>query len=200
MTTLTLGNFTFEHAEIPSYVNFGGEQMLSVHQLIGGKRIIDSLGASDSTISWSGLFTGIDALNRSQYIDTLRKNGGQLPLTYDNFSYIVMIKSFDAKYMRGYWIPYTITLEVVADLTTPVVVALPAGYLDTIFNLIAAALDIALLVENPSISSALALLNTALVGIPDLLAATSAQIQSLITGAQAVSESIQNAINDIGGG
>ena len=50
MIALTLGGVVFADFEIPDSINFGGEQVLSVHQLPGGTRVIDALGPSDAEI------------------------------------------------------------------------------------------------------------------------------------------------------
>jgi hypothetical protein len=42
--TLTLGGVVFADFEIPDSISSGGEQMLTVHKLPGGNRIIDALG------------------------------------------------------------------------------------------------------------------------------------------------------------
>jgi len=37
---------------------FGGAQMMAIHKLIGGQRVIDTLGPDDENISWTGRFVG----------------------------------------------------------------------------------------------------------------------------------------------
>ena len=60
--TLLLGPVAFQDFEVPCGVNFGGRQRLALHRLPGGSRVIDALGRDDAQISFSGIFSGSDAL------------------------------------------------------------------------------------------------------------------------------------------
>jgi hypothetical protein len=169
MTTfLTLGPVTFANFEVPERINFGGAQALSVKQLVGGARIIDAMGRIDNDISWSGLFFGSTAMYRAQYLDTLRTQGAPLPLTFANFNYSVVIKEFSCSFERTYQMPYRITCTVIQDLNKPISMLLPVGYNDAINNIMTEANDLALLIANPSISSAMALLSAAIQAIPSI--------------------------------
>ena len=116
---LQLDELQFEDVEVPQEINFGGTQNLVKHDLIGGTRVIDAMGAFSAPISWSGLFRGETALERARYIDNLRAEGRQVLLTWGEFRYQVVISEFRASYQRAYQIPYSITLEVVKDETKP---------------------------------------------------------------------------------
>lgn len=154
-TKLILGDFTFDHAEIPERINFGGEQSLVVNKFVGGGRVIDCMGRDDDDISWSGWFIGTNALDRAHYLDQLRASGNQLTFKYFDFYYSVVIKSFKANLEKYYQIPYTISLAVIQDLSNPILVPPTAGFLDSIFDLITEALDIAQMIEYPNITVAL---------------------------------------------
>ncbi len=117
---LTLGDFIFQNSEIPQVMPFGGDQHLVRHDLVGGGRIIDAMGRSDAALEWSGIFLGQTAVTRAKYLDGLRIAGAQLKLTWHQFAYMVVIRSFHAPFERFYKIPYTISCEVVQDLTKPV--------------------------------------------------------------------------------
>lgn len=54
---LVLGPIAFADFEIPERIRFGGNQRLAVHQLPGGRRVVDALGRDDGEICWSGVFT-----------------------------------------------------------------------------------------------------------------------------------------------
>lgn len=116
---LTLDDFTFQDAEIPEQITFGGEQKLAVHRLVGGSRVVDAMGRDDGALEWSGLFLGTDAVRRARHLDGLRISGRALDLTWSEFSYKVVVKSFRAPFERFYKIPYTISCEVVQDNSTP---------------------------------------------------------------------------------
>lgn len=154
-TNLILGDFTFNHAEIPERINFGGEQSLAINKFVGGGRVIDCMGRDDDDISWSGWFIGTNALDRAHYLDRLRANGDQLVFKYFDFYYSVVIKSFKANLEKYYQIPYTISLAVIQDLSNPVLVPPTAGFLDSIFDLISEASDIAQMIEYPNIDVAI---------------------------------------------
>ena len=112
---LLLGPIGFKDFEIPANIGFGGEQRLAVHKLLGGARVIDALGRDDTEITFNGIFSGSDATLRARGLDVLRAQGLPLPLTWDVFFYMVVIRSFEADYRSGWWIPYRIACTVVRD-------------------------------------------------------------------------------------
>jgi hypothetical protein len=123
-TTLTLSsdsvNFEFARYEIPEHIDFGGEQRLTVHELVGGTRIIDAMGASPKPIEWTGFFVGENALDRALYLDGLRAAGAPLTLAWSALVFDVVIKSFTCEFQRYYRLPYSIACEVVQDRTNPI--------------------------------------------------------------------------------
>lgn len=117
----------FADFELPQVMQFGGEQLLEVHQLMGGRRIIDALGPSDAPLSWSGVFLTSSGLKRARFCDTLRRTGEQCTLTWDEFSYTGVVSKFEADYTRaGLYVPYKITLTVAED-QTGLITALPTA-------------------------------------------------------------------------
>jgi len=112
---LLLGPVSFQGFELPGRIDFGGEQRLAVHVLPGGARVIDALGRDDADISWEGYFSGGDAADRARLLDAMRATGSVLPLAWDAFCYLVVIRSFDAAYVKTNWVPYRISCTVVAD-------------------------------------------------------------------------------------
>jgi len=113
--SLSLGDVTFTNMEIPEKINFGGKQRVSVQPLIGGGRVISVLGIDDGEISFSGIFSGLDAASRAQVLDVARALGATLPLVWDSFFYSVVISEFTAEYRKPTLIPFTIHCEVVSD-------------------------------------------------------------------------------------
>ena len=114
-TVLILGPVAFRNFEIPERVNFGGAQRLAIHRLPGGSRVIDTLGRDDAEICFAGTFTGADATTRARALDELRALGSVLPLTWDVFTYSVVIREFAAAYERPGWIPFRIACTVLRD-------------------------------------------------------------------------------------
>lgn len=112
---LILGPVVFDGFEIASGVAFGGGQRLVVHDLPGGRRVVDALGRQDMTIGFQGFFSGSDATLRARMVDELRASGVLLPMTWDVFFYSVVIREFVADYQCGWWIPYRLECLVVRD-------------------------------------------------------------------------------------
>ncbi len=111
-------SISFLETELPQQITWGGTHLLSVHQLIGGRRILDSLGPSDAPLAWSGVFLTSSAVDRARFCDTLRRTGEPCTLQWGDFSYSGVVQSFSADYTRGgLYVPYRITLEVAEDKT-----------------------------------------------------------------------------------
>jgi nucleoid-associated protein YgaU len=123
-TTLTLntpqGPFQFAGAEVPEQINFGGAQMLCTHKMIGGLRIVDALGPDDAPLAWSGIFLYEGAAERARFLDYVRRSGLTCTLTWGVFQYAVIVSEFKADFKKPYWIPFSITCEVVRDQTQDV--------------------------------------------------------------------------------
>ena len=115
--TVKLGSFQFEGLEIPESLTFGGTQRLVVHDLVGGTRVVDSMGAFTGPIEWSGWLLGETAMDRARALDDLRQQGSDLLLKWHEIAYQVVIREFRADFQRFYKIPYRISCEVISDLS-----------------------------------------------------------------------------------
>lgn len=177
---LRLGTVTFANFEIPEKINFGGSQALSVKQLVGGKRIVDAMGRVDDDITWSGIMFESTATQRAQFLDAMRVAGAPLTLTWGQFNYLVVIKSFRASFERTYQIPYEITCVVIQDLNKPFPFLVPVLYNDAILNLLTEAQDLAGVIANPSVSNAMTLVTAAIQEVPNFNTASSAQVASVL--------------------
>lgn len=160
-TILLLGPIVFQDFEVPEKVNFGGAQRLAIHQLPGGARVIDTLGRDDADISFSGTFSGEDATLRARALDELRALGTMLPLTWDVFTYSVVIREFRAQYERPGWIPFHITCTVLRDEAAAIVEA-PLGLASAALGDLAAGVTLAAGLGIPAIGTALVASNLAL--------------------------------------
>lgn len=116
---LTLGDIVFDDMEIPDAIPFGGEQMTKVHRLTGGKRVVDALGPDDMPLEWSGRFLSPDGLARARALDAMRKAGVAVTLSWSELSYLVVVKRFVANFEAAWNLPYSISCEVVSDLSKP---------------------------------------------------------------------------------
>lgn len=194
--TVTLGDFIFDHVEVPENINGGGAQATAVHQLVGGLRTVDGIGRNDSDITFSGLFQGLTAVERARYIDNLRVEGKPLTFSYASFSYTVLIKNFDFKYQIADNVSYTITLIVIKDLTSPITFALPSLFADILIEALEEALDLATFVNDGGVSGALGELSIAINGIGDLNNMTAAEISSLTSQVSGAVNAVDNAISN----
>ena len=115
--------FTFFNLEIPETMRWGGLQKLAVHELVGGARVVDAMGATPADIGWSGWFLDVSltagvpmasATARARYLDGLRISGQPLTLAWAGFSYLVVIESFSADF-SAFKMPYSIACKVLQD-------------------------------------------------------------------------------------
>jgi hypothetical protein len=116
---LELGPVAFSAFEIPSGINFGGRQLVAVHQLTDGRRVVDTIGATESEVSFAGAFSGPTATFRARVLNSLRTTGAELRLSWDAFCYTVVVSRFDAAYENPSWIPYRLSCTVLQDDAAP---------------------------------------------------------------------------------
>ena len=112
---LLLGGVSFRDFEVPESIAWGGAQQVTVHKLPGGLRVIDSMGRDDRNSDWSGIFLSADASSRAMQIDQLRIAGDPVSLSWGDFTFDVVITSFNCDYRRDRWIPYQISCTVLQD-------------------------------------------------------------------------------------
>lgn len=117
---LTLGDMTFEDAEVPQSLPFGAEQALVVHRMVGGVKSVQAMGGFSLPKAWDGWLRGPSALQRARYLETMCEQGQPLALSWSELMYIVVIRTFRADFQRFYQMPYSIELEVVENLNQPV--------------------------------------------------------------------------------
>ena len=116
MALITLGGLELDGFEVPASVRFGGAQRMTVHKLLGGGRVIDTMGRDDSLLRWSGVFSGANASDRARTLDAMRAAGNLLPLSWDVFTYNVIVSQADLDFCNPWWIPYQLECIVVIDL------------------------------------------------------------------------------------
>jgi hypothetical protein len=190
-------NFDFLGFEQPTSVIFGKEQSSYKHILIGGGRVIDMLGAGDPDITWSGYFVGALAVPRAQFLEQLAKSGKQLTLTTNQFSKNVVITRFTYGFHEVFPITYNISLQVVQDNTAPVTFLVPGDLTTSILEALIAAQDIAQLVANPSVGSAIALALIASQAAAPFSTATSAEVNTALVAAQNAATVVGAAMTSI---
>lgn len=196
LPVLTLGDFVFEGFEEPYELTFGKEQAAYKHILIGGGRIIDLMGAGDPDITWSGYFTGFQAPLRARYLENLCKQGQALTLRTGSFIKQVVITNFTFGQHEIWPIQYNITVQVIQDLTSPVTIAVPADLTITVLEYLFQAQAIAALINNPSITSSIALAVQLAEAAAPFDQASNSAIASALGAAQSALSVVNTAINN----
>lgn len=208
-TTLALGDFVFGGLEIPESMPFGGAQKLVVHQYPGGARSVQAMGRDDAPIAWSGVLSGATAMARAHYLDTLRAKGGQLTLTYHDFNYTVVIEKFEANLKSSVRIPYSMSVVVVRDNTSPVTTIVPNDFDAAVRGDNDACQSLGGQIGDSTLSSLMGTMNTAIAAVSDFAKATTATIQSVVGPVGAViartntligsSATVVNSVASLGG-
>lgn len=113
---LIVGQMEFTGWSAPSEMGLGGKQALATHKLIGGSRVIDSLGPDDADITWSGQFYGDDALANVTVLDQMRMGGQPQPCFAMGQAFTVVVEDFTYKAVHfPQYFTYSITLQIVTN-------------------------------------------------------------------------------------
>ena len=194
-TYLILGDMRFSRFEVPERINFGGEQALAVHELVGGKRIVDAMGRQDKALDWSGIFLGDNASERARYLNYLRIAGKPLPLIWEDYSCSVAIKSVSLDYQRKYEIPYSISCVVIEDATIPVSVVPPASIDSAINDDAVAATALGAQIGDPQLTASISTLTTAISSVSSFANAAQSTISGVLGPVLAVQSRIGTLIS-----
>lgn len=190
--------FNFSRLEVPERIQFGGEQALAVHELVGGVRVVDAMGRRDMPLEWSGMFLGQQALDRARYLDGLRVAGRQLTLRWSAFNYSVVVSSFRCTFERAYKLPYSITCTVVQDLARPQTSIVSAGVDEWIAQDMATANGLAGLIGDGPLGTALAVLNAAISAVSSFATASQSVINGVLGPLAAVNSRVTILLGSIG--
>lgn len=196
MTPLTLtdpsGNvFTFQDFEIPESISVGSRQGTSVHTLVGGKRIVDTLGPIPVSPGWAGEFIGANALTRFLYLKTQCDQAVLFQLEWSQFAYTGVIAAIEADFMQETRVAYRLSFLVEVDLTTPVNPNVDPSIDDAIFGDQDAANSLAATVNDGILSGLLNDLDNAISAISSFAKATTQVINSVLTPLKAVQDRVQ---------
>lgn len=197
-TFVILDDLRFSRFEVPERIQFGGDQSLAVHKLVGGKRVIDAMGRDDMPLSWSGVFLGERATERARYLDFMRVAGQVRVLTWADFAYSVIIKNAVMDYRRFYEIPYTITCEVVKNMTLPVTEAPPTPIDTAVMNDMFSMSALGDLIGDPTLSSLLNTLSSAVQAVSSFANAAQSTINTVLTPLLAVQQQVTLLIASAG--
>lgn len=181
---LTLGGVQFRDFEVPDKIaGMGGDQMLAIHRLIGGARVIDSMGRDDAPLEWSGRFRGRDAQSRARAIDALRIAGKEVILSFGDVLKTVKIHRFLYEFERFYEGPYSIVLEVLTDVSQSAADRGVDGMMRS-DNDIAQALGLS--IGDGSLTGLLGTLGGAITSVSNFAKSAQAEINSVLQPIQAV--------------
>lgn len=193
--TLKLGSIQFEGLEIPESLPFGGTQRLVVHDLVGGARVIDSMGAFTGPIEWSGWLLGETAVDRARELDDLRQQGNSLLLTWDELAYLVVIREFRADFQRFYKIPYRISCEVISDQSDLVGDEEDQSIDDQMTEDADTATELSDSVGDSTLSGLMDSVNSAIAAVSDFATAAQSTINSVLQPIAALRTQVQTMIS-----
>lgn len=113
--TVILGPLILTGIEVPENMRYGGAQRIATHKLLGGARVLDTMGRDDFDIEFSGVFSDQDAVLRAKILDALRVQGAPVVLSWSMFSYQVIISDALIDFTYPAWIKYRVIARVIAD-------------------------------------------------------------------------------------
>ena len=122
---VVLGPLVLEGFEVPERISVGGQQLLAVHRLVGGGRVVDALGADEADIRWSGVLAGVDAPERLRVLEGVRRDGAAIGLAWAGFRYTVVVRELLAQVTGPCWVLYRIRCAVVSEGDAGGIEALP---------------------------------------------------------------------------
>lgn len=109
---VTLGPFTFNDTEVPEKLAYGSQQVLAVQKMLGGARVVNTLGQDAGDIKWSGTMRGPDQAQRVNTLVQMASSGQIFPLAWADEYQQVVIRSFQPQ-AQAFFTSYTITCCVV---------------------------------------------------------------------------------------
>lgn len=116
---LTLGPVIFSSFELPEKIaNLGGTQSVATHRFPGGYQTQQKFGGFPEPITWSGVFTGTTAMFRKNVVDRLRVSGQDVVLSYGDKLFVGIVTECRIEPKHQWLIPYTITFEPRADISS----------------------------------------------------------------------------------
>ena len=125
LDNLVLGGITFTDQEVPESIAFPVHQSVAIHELIGGKRVIQTLGTFYPTVSWSGILRYDTALSRSLALKRMEASAQPQKLTHLQDAYSVIVTQYLPTTRNRYKIEYQISVEIVSDISGQTTVTAP---------------------------------------------------------------------------
>lgn len=190
--------FEFLDFELPERITIPGRQKTVIHQMIGGKRLIDVLGVEYDAFTWSGIFTGNTTTARVKALEKLRDSGEPLTLTLDTYSFDVVITDFNPVFEFVYRQPYTISLAVLQRNDDPLLVDSLTGALNSLISSdIGTSLGLADIINVQDITDAVTTVQSAVNAVSDFATATVSTIHTVVSPIIAAQQIIQANISSL---
>ncbi|NIG17427.1 hypothetical protein F3J37_01875 [Pantoea sp. Al-1710] len=197
-TRLVLGDFEFLDFEVPERLALPGRQKTVLHQMVGGKRVIDVLGVEYDPLTWSGVITGSESGDRVKALERMRDAGEKLTLTLDDYSFTVVITSFTPVYEFIYRRPYSIEVAIVANNASPLKVDALTGALQGLLDSdIGQALGLSDIIDVSTVTSAVTTVQSAVKEVTDFAHATVEQVQAVVRPIIAAQTIVQQQISQL---
>ncbi|MHA3052534.1 hypothetical protein [Acinetobacter sp. ANC 4640] len=197
-TRLILGDFEFLDFEVPERIQILGKQKTVIHQMIGGKRVIDVLGTEYDPIRWSGIITGSESSSRVQALEQIRDAGNVVTLTLDDISFDVVVIEFAPTYEFKYRRPYHIEVAVLKRNDAPSSVNSLLGSLDALINSdIGEMLGLANIINMDDVTNAITEIQTTVATVKDIAHATIDTVQTIIRPIIAAQQLVHGAITSL---
>ncbi len=198
VTRLVLGDFEFLDFEVPERLALPGRQKTVLHQMVGGKRVIDVLGVEYDPLTWSGVITGSQSGDRVKALERMRDAGEKLTLTLDDYSYTVVITTFTPVYEFIYRRPYSIEVAIVANNASPLKVDALTGALQGLLDSdIGQALGLSDIIDVSTVTNAVATVQSAVKEVTDFAHATVEQVQAVVRPIIAAQKIVQQQISQL---
>ena len=118
---MSLGDFHFTAFEVPENIQHGIKQITVTHTLIGGRRVVDAMGASYDPIKWDGILLSADAEDRRDTLKRMAASGRNYTLTWGNTALDVVIEDVQFDEKSAFQIAYAITVCVLETAVTEAV-------------------------------------------------------------------------------
>lgn len=109
--SLILGTVDFTVDELPEEIELGGAQILAVRRFAGGQLDIQSMGAFDDPVSWSGILWHTNAMTRARALNDMRISGELVRMQIASMSCDVVVSRFKFTYNHDFYVPYHIEIQ-----------------------------------------------------------------------------------------
>ncbi|MGA7584839.1 MAG: hypothetical protein WCB03_02305 [Rouxiella badensis] len=197
-TRLKLGDFQFTDFEVPERLSIPAKQKTVMHQMIGGKRVVDVLGVEYDAFSWSGTITGANAGDRVTTLERMRDAGKMLTMTLGTYSFNVVITAFTPVFEFVYRRPYTLEVAIVERTDAPVRADTLTGALNALVNSdLGKALDLAAVVNASSVKDVTTSATSAVSGVTSAMATVQSAVNQVTDFAHATIDTVQTVVRPI---